>query len=106
MKTTHRIARELLALPDVPLHIEGWCRMDNREMVAELTDYSDQEAILWQKPLHPLYEPVLDTRGVTWRWLNINPVVRHFSSTPPSKPGDDLPPQSPESGSPAPLSGG
>jgi len=51
MKTTHQIANELLQLPDVPLEIEGWCRVDKYEVVAEMTAHSpDSVAIIWQKP--------------------------------------------------------
>ena len=35
-KTTHQMACELLALPDVPLVIETWCTEDDKEMVAEI----------------------------------------------------------------------
>ena len=48
-KTTHEMARELLALPDVPLVIELWCDMEGCECVAELTGYDDQTAIIYQK---------------------------------------------------------
>jgi len=74
MKTTHQIARELLALPDIPLLIEGWYRMDHHEMAASITDYDPNRAILWQKPdssLLPVEHP-----GSTWRWLNINPTTK------------------------------
>jgi hypothetical protein len=73
MKTTHQIARELLALPDVELVIEGWCPMDNHEMVAEITSYDENTVIIWQKP-----DPRLPARtefhapSGSWRWLNIS----------------------------------
>ena len=61
MKTTHQMAGELLALPDVPLVIEMWCRMSDHEMVAEMTEYdSEGTAIIWQKP-NP--KPVWDTEN-------------------------------------------
>ena len=70
-KTTHQIATELLALPDIPLVIEGWCMMDNHEMIAEITSYDDNEAIIWQKP-----DPRLPPRTIkdygTFRFLNIS----------------------------------
>jgi hypothetical protein len=51
MKTTHEIARELLALPDVPLFIDGWFyHWADREMVAEMTKNPKGTAIIWQKP--------------------------------------------------------
>ena len=52
MKTTHQMARELLALPDVRLVIEGWCMTwDRPEMVADMTEYDPEgTAIIWQKP--------------------------------------------------------
>lgn len=51
-KTTHEMARELLALPDVPLVIEAWCGMENHEMSAGMTEYDPTgTAIIWQKPL-------------------------------------------------------
>lgn len=70
MKTTHQMAKELLELPDVPLVIEGWCKMDNHEMVVEITDYSDEEAIIWQKPDPRLPPRTIEDFG-TWRWINI-----------------------------------
>jgi hypothetical protein len=52
MKTTHELARELLTLPDVPLVIEMWCRMDGHEMAAEMTEYDPAgTAIIWQRPI-------------------------------------------------------
>lgn len=54
-KTTHQMARELLALPDVPLEVEMWCAMDGHEMAADLTRYTEGEskrtAIIYQKPV-------------------------------------------------------
>jgi len=51
MKTTHQIARELLALPDVELVIEGWCQMNGHTMAAAMTDYDPEgTAIIWQQP--------------------------------------------------------
>lgn len=50
-KTTHEMAKELLALPDIPLVIEGWCDMPGYAMTAELTDYDNKVAIIWQKPI-------------------------------------------------------
>jgi hypothetical protein len=50
MKTTHDIACELLALPNVPLKVEGWCEMRGHEMVAQMTEYDPEgAAILMQK---------------------------------------------------------
>jgi hypothetical protein len=50
-KTTHEIARELLALPDVPLVVEMWVTMHGYTMTASMTDYDpDGTAIIWQKP--------------------------------------------------------
>jgi hypothetical protein len=68
MKTTHQIAMELLALPDIPLVIEGWCQMDNHEMVAEITGYSDREAIIWQKP-DPRFPPRTTHGYHTGEWV-------------------------------------
>jgi hypothetical protein len=49
-KTTHQIAQELLALPDVELVIEGWCQMEGYTMTAAMTNYDPEgTAILWQK---------------------------------------------------------
>jgi hypothetical protein len=68
--TTHEMAHRLLLLPDIKLVIEGWCVMDNHEMTASITDYSEDEAIIWQKP-----DPRLPARTVedcgSWRWINI-----------------------------------
>lgn len=38
MKTTHQVARELLALPDVPLKVELWCGWDNPKAVMSQYD--------------------------------------------------------------------
>lgn len=37
MKTTHELARELLALPDVPVLVELWCGWHNPTAV--MTEY-------------------------------------------------------------------
>ncbi len=50
MKTTHQIARELLELPDVPLQIEMWCRMEGHETAVDFRE-EDETAIIWQKPI-------------------------------------------------------
>jgi len=42
MKTTHQIAEELLQLPDVQLHIEGWCLLDNQEICAVMSEYDPE----------------------------------------------------------------
>ena len=66
------MAKALLDLPDVPLVIEGWCKMDNHEMTASITDYDEDVAIIWQKP-----DPRLPKRTEfhapfgSWKWLNI-----------------------------------
>lgn len=51
MKTTHQIARELLALPDVRLVVEYWIMLgEEYEMVAEMTEYDTEgTAIIQQK---------------------------------------------------------
>lgn len=50
MKTTHDIAKELLALPNVPLVIEGWCEMRGHETTAQMTGYDPEgTAIIVQK---------------------------------------------------------
>lgn len=38
-KTTHTLALELLALPDVPILIEGWICHAGTEIVAKMTNY-------------------------------------------------------------------
>ncbi len=53
-KTTHQIAAELLALPDVPLHIEMWCEMDGYETVAKMAEYENEDGtrdafIVWKR---------------------------------------------------------
>jgi hypothetical protein len=51
MKTTHDIAKELLALPNVKLVVEGWCEVGGHETTAEMTEYDpDGTAILVQAP--------------------------------------------------------
>ena len=53
-KTTHQMAAELLALPDVPLEIEMWCRMDGYEQVAKMTEYDpDGTAIICMERFTP-----------------------------------------------------
>jgi len=56
MKTTHQIAAELLALPNVPLVIEGWITdWPGHEMTASMTTYDPEgTAIIWQKPVDPV----------------------------------------------------
>ena len=50
MKTTHDIAKELLALPNVPLVIEGWCEMRGHETTVQMTGYDPEgTAIMVQK---------------------------------------------------------
>ena len=53
MKTTHQMARELLALPDVPLYIDEWFyHWGDREIVAEMTNNPEGTALIWQKPVN------------------------------------------------------
>lgn len=40
MKTTHQLARELLALPDVPVKVEMWCGWD--DPTAVMSDYDPE----------------------------------------------------------------
>ena len=70
MKTTHQLADELLALPDIPLGIEGWCEMDLHEMTASITDYDENRAIIWQKPGES-HEPVNHLFGKC-KWMNFS----------------------------------
>ena len=70
MKTTHQMAAELLALPDIPLGIEMWCEMENHEMTASITEYDPERAIIWQKP-NPNLPPRTEIKGMGWRWINI-----------------------------------
>ncbi len=52
-KTTHELAAELLALPNVPVVVELWGEMDGYEMVAKMTKYDpDKTAIICQKRVH------------------------------------------------------
>ena len=57
--TTHEMAKQLLALPDVPLVIEGLVTMTwSHETVAEMTGYDPEgTAIIWQKPIKPTWTP-------------------------------------------------
>ena len=49
MKATHELAQELLALPNVPLVVEGWCRQPGLVLTAVMAEYDpDGEAILVQ----------------------------------------------------------
>lgn len=49
--TTHEMAKQLLALPNVRLVIEMWCVESDKQMVAEMTAYDPEgTAIIWQKP--------------------------------------------------------
>ena len=57
MKTTHQIAKELLALPDVKLVVEGWCDMAGHELTAKMTGYDPENtAILIQGCVDPAVE--------------------------------------------------
>ena len=50
MKTTHELAQELLALPNVPLVVEGWCRQRGLVLTAVMTEYDPEgTAILVQQ---------------------------------------------------------
>ena len=58
MKTTHQIAAELLALPDVPPKVEMWCLLDRDEMVAKMAEYENEDGtrdafITWQRKQTP-----------------------------------------------------
>jgi hypothetical protein len=68
MKTTHQIAKELLALPDVELVIEYWVMMrPESEMVAEMTEYDPNgTAIIWQKPKHKEYKSCKESSLLNW----------------------------------------
>lgn len=68
--TTHEMARQLLALPDIRLTIEGWCRLNNHQMTAEITGYDENTAIIWQKPDPRLPERTTHDCGA-FRWINI-----------------------------------
>jgi hypothetical protein len=68
--TTHEMARQLLSLPDINLVIEGWCIMNNHEMTASITDYSEDDAIIWQKP-DPRLPPRTEEDCGSFRWINI-----------------------------------
>ncbi len=75
MKTTHDIAKELLALPNVPLVIEGWISQSNREIQVVMTDYEpDKEAILIQRYINPEDERKANDwirEHTVERWINI-----------------------------------
>jgi hypothetical protein len=49
MKTTHQIARELLDMPDVPLHIEGWRMGWDDEIVVREADHILSGVILMNR---------------------------------------------------------
>jgi hypothetical protein len=46
MKTTHQLAKELLALPDVDLVVEGWCQMRGHELAAKMTQYDPDGTVI------------------------------------------------------------
>lgn len=53
MKTTHQLAAELLALPDVRIVTEGWLASTNHEPAAVMTSYDPQgTAIIMQKSIN------------------------------------------------------
>lgn len=69
-KTTHEMARELLALPDVPLEVELWCNMSGHECSAVMTDYDPTgTAIICQvrqndtEPNQTKQEPPTEDKG-------------------------------------------
>lgn len=51
MKTTHQLAKELLALPDVPLEVEGWCGGD---IIAKMTRYDPEGTAILVEPREPM----------------------------------------------------
>lgn len=50
MKTTHELARELIALPDKPIKVEGWSDLEDHDVTAKMTRYDPEgTAILVQR---------------------------------------------------------
>lgn len=71
--TTHEMARQLLALPDVPLHIEMWCQMEGYEMMARMTEFDPEgTAIIMQERVDPdalkLPDGMTGAEAVHWAW--------------------------------------
>jgi hypothetical protein len=58
MKTSHQLAKELLALPDLPISVEMWCR---ETPVPKLVDHGEKEIMLCYERSR---EPNLD---VLWK---------------------------------------
>lgn len=44
--TAHELARELLKMDDLPVEVEGWCRMSGFEMGVEPCEYNDGETVI------------------------------------------------------------
>lgn len=47
--TTHQLAAQLLALPDIPVCIEGWVPMKGYKIKAKITSYDTNQAIIVQQ---------------------------------------------------------
>lgn len=92
MKTTHELAAELLALPNVPLMIEGWVQMKGYEATAQMLDrgIDDHEygqAIITQQLL-PGYK-IVPVEGLSTtlresfqRWDDTQRALRAFAYMP------------------------
>ena len=69
---THELAKQLLALPDVPVVIEGWVPMRGYETTAKMTEYDPEgQAIIVQKCVDPKAEEEMRKwveENSTWVW--------------------------------------
>lgn len=68
MKTTHQVGRELLALPDVPLHIEYWCRLEGDEPIPQMTEWDPQGTAILRMGKPPPPKPFLEIGGHFTEW--------------------------------------
>lgn len=74
--TTHELAKQLMELPDVPLEIEGWCRMKGYETRAKLCSYDETKAIIVQECVDPEVEKEWNKwlkKNTEWKWHTFEP---------------------------------
>lgn len=57
--TTHEMARQLLALPNISLVIEGFCDPGGYVPIARITEYDSGTAIIVNRPASELPSPVV-----------------------------------------------
>lgn len=90
MKTTHQIAKELLALPDVKLIVEGWCSRQGYELTAKMTQCDPSgTAILVQKCVDDkVSKETQEWAGKNTRLVWLNPTANDQVELPPKGASD------------------